>query len=158
MTNTRITDPEILERRYPVLLHRFSIRHNSGGQGEFTGGDGVIRELEFTEPLQVSILSERRVLPPFGMHGGGAASQGLNLWVKAPTQENPARRTINIGGKATVKMGAGDRLVLHTPGGGGWGTPKDEGREGGAKAETVGWNGGGKRGSLAEYQERQAGF
>lgn len=58
MTNTRITDPEILERRYPVLLHQFSIRKGSGGQGEFNGGDGVIRELEFTEPLQVSILSE----------------------------------------------------------------------------------------------------
>jgi 5-oxoprolinase (ATP-hydrolysing) len=66
MTNTRITDPEIMERRYPVILREFSLRPNSGGRGEYSGGDGVVREIEFLESLQVSILSERRVFQPYG--------------------------------------------------------------------------------------------
>jgi 5-oxoprolinase (ATP-hydrolysing) len=66
MTNTRITDPEILERRYPVILREFGLRSNSGGKGEYVGGDGCIREIEFLEELQVSILSERRVFQPYG--------------------------------------------------------------------------------------------
>lgn len=67
----RITDPEILEKRYPVVLRRFSLRAGSGGSGLNPGGDGVVRELEFVRPLQVSILSERRSFEPYGLHGGG---------------------------------------------------------------------------------------
>lgn len=70
MTNTRITDPEILERRYPVLLRKFELREGSGGLGEYIGGMGVIREIEFLIPLNVSILSERRVFAPYALLGG----------------------------------------------------------------------------------------
>ncbi|TDZ15526.1 Uncharacterized protein Cob_v011655 [Colletotrichum orbiculare MAFF 240422] len=71
VTNTRITDPEVLEKRYPVLLREFSIRRGSGGQGRRRGGDGCIRDIEFRRPIQVSILSERRGIAPYGMAGGG---------------------------------------------------------------------------------------
>ena len=79
MTNTRITDPEIFERRYPVYLRQFGLRSGSGGRGHFVGGDGVIRDIEFLEPrMQVSILSERRVHRPYGLHGGEPGSNGVN--------------------------------------------------------------------------------
>ncbi|KAK7049945.1 hypothetical protein VNI00_005375 [Paramarasmius palmivorus] len=129
MTNTRITDPEILERRYPVILHEFSIRQNSGGDGEFRGGDGVVRDIEFLVPIQVSILSERRVNRPYGLKGGAAGRCGLNLWKKKTRKadgdwksDHDKHRILNIGARATVKMGAGDHIILHTPGGGGWGS------------------------------------
>ncbi|CCO28707.1 5-oxoprolinase (ATP-hydrolysing) [Rhizoctonia solani AG-1 IB] len=137
ITNTRIGDVEILERRYPLLLHEFSLRKGSGGAGEFTGGDGVIRDIEFLHEMQVSILSERRVLHPYGMAGGGPGACGQNIWIKQPREEydlptletgeetKPGPRMINIGGKATVLMGKGDHIVIHTPGGGGWGAPKE---------------------------------
>jgi len=79
MTNTRITDPEILERRYPVLLRQFSLRPGSGGRGRYSGGDGVIREIEFLRPMDVGILSERRVLRPYGMEGGEPGQSGRNF-------------------------------------------------------------------------------
>ncbi|KAF8443935.1 Hydantoinase B/oxoprolinase, partial [Boletus edulis BED1] len=82
ITNTRIGDVEILERRYPVLVHRFGLRPGSGGDGEWRGGDGVVREIEVTHPLQVSILSERRTRAPYGMEGGGAGVMGRNTWIK----------------------------------------------------------------------------
>lgn len=69
MTNTRITDPEILERRYPIILRKFSLREQSGGRGQFKGGDGVIRELLFRRPMLLSVITERRVLNPYGMKG-----------------------------------------------------------------------------------------
>lgn len=69
MTNTRITDPEVLERRYPVILNKFSLRPNSGGRGRFNGGDGVVREILFRAPITVSILTERRVFAPYGLDG-----------------------------------------------------------------------------------------
>jgi 5-oxoprolinase (ATP-hydrolysing) len=116
MTNTRITDPEILERRYPVLLHQFSLRPGSGGEGVYSGGNGVIREMEFQVPLQVSILSERRVHRPFGMDGGGSGQPGLNLVIK-----KQAHRSMNLGGKNSIWVGPGDRIRIETPGGGGWG-------------------------------------
>ena len=111
MTNTRITDPEILERRYPVILRQFSIRTGSGGDGMFTGGDGVVRELEFTRPLTVSILSERRAFQPYGMNGGGPGARGLNL-LKFSKDD----RTISLGGKNTVNVNSGDTLSIHSPG------------------------------------------
>ena len=99
MTNTRITDPEILERRYPVLLHQFSVRHGSGGVGTYRGGDGVIREMEFTRPLTVSILSERRAFQPYGLCGGGPGARGVNLLTHGDDQ-----RIVSLGGKNTVQV------------------------------------------------------
>jgi 5-oxoprolinase (ATP-hydrolysing) len=81
MTNTRITDPEILERRYPLLLREFSIRGGSGGEGRHRGGDGLVREVEFLEPLNMAILSERRVFAPYGLEGGGRANGGKNIFI-----------------------------------------------------------------------------
>eukprot|EP00124_Ichthyophonus_hoferi_P005134 Ihof_evm4s676 gene=Ihof_evmTU4s676 len=80
MTNTRITDPEILEKRYPVILREFSLRSGSGGKGAFNGGDGVKREMEFRRPMTVSLLTERRSFQPYGMKGGTNGERGLNLW------------------------------------------------------------------------------
>jgi 5-oxoprolinase (ATP-hydrolysing) len=70
MTNTRITDPEVMELRYPVIVRRFELRKDSGGKGQFNGGDGVVREIEFLTDMEVGILSERRVLAPWGLAGG----------------------------------------------------------------------------------------
>ncbi len=111
MTNTRITDPEVLESRYPVRLIQFSIRRGSGGGGRFPGGDGVTREIEFLEPMRLSILSERRERAPFGLAGGGAGALGVNRL---------NGRTLP--GKASVDVTAGDVLRIDTPGGGGFGS------------------------------------
>ncbi|OQV07967.1 hypothetical protein CLAIMM_12316 [Cladophialophora immunda] len=121
ITNTRMTDPETLEKRYPVLLREFSIRRGSGGQGRHRGGDGCVRDIEMRRALQVSILSERRVIPPYGMAGGDDGQRGLNLWIRREGDHPAACRTINLGGKASVQMGVGDRIVVMTPGGGGFG-------------------------------------
>jgi 5-oxoprolinase (ATP-hydrolysing) len=125
MTNTRITDSEILERRYPVLLHRFSLRPNSGGTGHFPGGCGVIRDIEFRIPVQVSILSERRVYSPYGMEGGGDGARGRNLWIRKVWVEGQGwvERVLSLGGKNSAAMGRGERIIVETPGGGGWGVP-----------------------------------
>ncbi len=116
MTNTRITDPEILERRYPVLLNEFNLRPNSGGQGKFHGGDGCIRDITFLRDMQVSILSERRVFHPYGLHGGNPGERGENLLVR---KEDGA--VYDIGGKCSLWLREGDRLRILTPGGGGYG-------------------------------------
>lgn len=116
MTNTRITDPEILERRYPVLLRQFSLRPNSGGKGRWNGGDGVIRDIEFLRPLSVGILAERRSYQPYGMAGGSAARTGATYIVTA------SGRTISLGAKNTFHAAAGDRIRIESPGGGGYGT------------------------------------
>ncbi|GBG26458.1 5-oxoprolinase [Hondaea fermentalgiana] len=123
MTNTRITDPEILEKRFPVVLRRFSLREGSGGLGKHRGGDGVIREVEFLRPMTVSILSERRARAPFGMAGGQDALCGQNLLV---TRDETSGKEIlqNLGGKASVKASPGQRIRILTPGGGGYGLPK----------------------------------
>jgi 5-oxoprolinase (ATP-hydrolysing) len=110
MTNTRITDVEVLEARYPVRVVEFSLRAHSGGRGRFHGGDGLARELEFLAPVEVSILSERRTTRPFGLAGGEPGSPGRNL--------------VNgreVGGKASLHLQIGDRLRIETPGGGGYG-------------------------------------
>ncbi|KAK8445607.1 hypothetical protein SEVIR_9G357100v4 [Setaria viridis] len=116
MTNTRMTDPEIFEQRYPVLLHRFSIRENSGGSGFHRGGDGLVREIEFRQPIVVSILSERRVHAPRGLKGGAHGARGANYLVRKDG------RKIYLGGKNTVTVSAGDVLQIFTPGGGGFGS------------------------------------
>mmetsp|Transcript_17297 Transcript_17297/g.12287 ORF Transcript_17297/g.12287 Transcript_17297/m.12287 type:complete len:125 (-) Transcript_17297:54-428(-) len=82
MTNTRITDPEVLELRYPVLLKQFSLRQNSGGKGKFRGGNGIVREIQFLkDDIEVGILSERRTLRPYGIFEGESGQQGKNLLV-----------------------------------------------------------------------------
>jgi len=164
ITNTRIGDVEILERRYPVMVHQFGLRHGSAGLGKWHGGEGVIRDLEFLEPMQVSILSERRTRQPYGMEGGGPGAMGRNTWIKQPRKEdgdlddegNSTTREINIGGKATVWMGKGDRLVIETPGGGAWGVDEDvmHGKKG-ATEHVRAWE---PRGSFAERAAAQAGF
>ena len=143
MTNTRITDAEVFERRYPVLLREFSLRAGSGGAGKHRGGDGVIRDIEFRIPVQVSILSERRVYHPYGLEGGEDAQCGLNIWVRKVESSNPEKsdrllngssekeiveyeeRRINLGGKNTAAMKPGERIIICTPGGGGWGKVGD---------------------------------
>jgi 5-oxoprolinase (ATP-hydrolysing) len=120
MTNTRITDPEILEKRYPCVLRRFELRPETGGRGRNRGGDGVAREIEFLTPVQCSILSERRVHRPYGMEGGEAGQTGLNSWLTRDEWTKQERR-VNIGGKGSVPMKTGDRIVILTPGGGGYG-------------------------------------
>jgi 5-oxoprolinase (ATP-hydrolysing) len=112
MTNTRITDPEVLEARFPVRLRRFSLRPGSGGAGRHRGGDGVIREIELLQPMRVSILSERRTRRPFGLAGGQPGAAGRNL-----------HNERDVGGKASFEAAAGDVIRIETPGGGGFGTP-----------------------------------
>jgi 5-oxoprolinase (ATP-hydrolysing) len=110
MTNTRITDPEVLEVRYPVRLWEFSIRRGSGGRGRYRGGDGLVREIELLRPMRVSILSERRVRAPYGLAGGEPGARGRNLW---DGRELP--------GKVAFDALAGERIRIETPGGGGYG-------------------------------------
>ncbi|KAK2546176.1 Oplah [Columba livia] len=117
MTNTRVTDPEILETRYPVVLRRFALRGGSGGAGRWPGGDGVIRELLFRRALLLSVLSERRAVPPYGMAGGHPGARGLNLLLRRDG------RTVSLGGKSSVPVEPGDVFRLLTPGGGGYGPP-----------------------------------
>jgi 5-oxoprolinase (ATP-hydrolysing) len=119
-TNTRITDPEILERRYPVLLREFSLRKGSGGKGKHNGGNGVVRELEPLRPLVMSILSERRTLQPYGLAGGESGACGRNLLIR----ENGI--VVNMGGRCTANLHAGERLRIETPGGGGYGSVGEE--------------------------------
>jgi 5-oxoprolinase (ATP-hydrolysing) len=113
MTNTRITDPEVLERRYPVLLREFSIRKGSGGQGDFPGGDGVVRTVEFLEAMSASILSERRSTRPYGVHGAEAAKVGENILRRKDGDDEV------LPGHVLTEVGEGDILIIKTPGGGG---------------------------------------
>jgi 5-oxoprolinase (ATP-hydrolysing) len=195
ITNTRIGDVEILERRYPVLVHEFGLRNGSAGVGKWRGGEGVKRVFEVTEKLRVSILSEvsgscsgmyarahhhffliwkRRARQPYGVAGGGPGALGRNTWVKKcreedgdlpenVDQDHPLRsssdslrsqtRTINIGGKATIMMGKGDKLLIETPGGGAWGA--QDGEPGNADAWKPEWS---ARGSVKEREAAQAEF
>ncbi|KAJ5607724.1 hypothetical protein N7537_004343 [Penicillium hordei] len=116
-------DAEVYELRYPVIFRRFCIRDGSGGVGRFRGGDGVIRELEFRMPLSVSMPSERRVYRPYGLAGGESGQAGLNLYMKK--ELDGTERVINIGGKMELVVQPGERILIHTPGGGGWGNASD---------------------------------
>ncbi|HEV2866407.1 MAG TPA: hydantoinase B/oxoprolinase family protein, partial [Allosphingosinicella sp.] len=115
MTNSRLTDPEILETRYPVLLERFAIRRGSGGEGAQRGGDGIERRIRFLEPMHAAILSNRRRVAPRGIEGGGDAAPGVNKVVRADGREELLSAT------ASADMAAGDTFVIQTPGGGGYG-------------------------------------
>jgi 5-oxoprolinase (ATP-hydrolysing) len=119
MTNTRITDPEVLEFRHPgVRIERFTLRRGSGGKGMFPGGDGVIREIRFLKPATVSLLSERRVYAPYGMAGGQPGRCGVNLL------RREGGRTETLGHREAFTVKGNDIVVIETPGGGGYGSPK----------------------------------
>lgn len=115
MTNTGITDPEILEYRYPVKLRQFALRNRSGGDGKYSGGDGVIRELEFTESVTLSLLTQHRKEQPYGLCGGQPGQAGEQRLLRKG--EDPK----SLDSAVTVDLQAGDRLRMLTPGGGGWG-------------------------------------
>ncbi len=114
MTNTAITDPEIIEQRYPVRLRQFAIRRGSGGHGQWHGGDGVIREFEFLAPLTVSLLTQHRVEAPFGLLGGLAGQPGRQTLLRDGI-------TTKLDGCTSFAVQAGDRVAIETPGGGAWG-------------------------------------
>jgi N-methylhydantoinase B/oxoprolinase/acetone carboxylase alpha subunit len=117
MTNTRITDPEILELRYPVRVEAFSIRKNSGGVGKFSGGDGVVRKIRFLEAMTATITASNRTNPPFGLHGGAPGARGAQ-WV-----ERADGTLAPLPGSAEAQLNPGDAFVIETPGGGGFGQP-----------------------------------
>lgn len=119
MTNTRITDPESLEQRYPVLLHQFSFRPGSGGKGAWNGGEGISRQVDFRVAMSASILSERRSLAPYGMDGGDEGQRGRNLWLSKETG-----MISSVGGNGSVSVRPRDRMIIETPGGGGYGQIK----------------------------------
>ncbi|WP_423143141.1 hydantoinase B/oxoprolinase family protein [Parablastomonas sp. CN1-191] len=117
MTNSRLTDPEVLETRFPVRLERFAVRAGSGGTGRWRGGDGTVREITFLEPMSAGILANRRRVPPFGLAGGGSGAPGETRIERADGTTQVLAST------AQVEVEAGDRIVVETPGGGGWGEP-----------------------------------
>ncbi len=115
MTNTRITDPELLELRYPVRLERFEIRKGSGGKGKWNGGDGIVRELFFKETLEINLLSQHRVEKPYGSKGGNSGKTGEQNIIDKHGISKPMK------GMDSANVVEGDRLIIKTPGGGGWG-------------------------------------
>ena len=116
MTNSRLTDPEILEWRFPVLLEDFTIRKGSGGKGAHRGGDGTIRRLRFLEPMTAAILSGHRRVPPYGMAGGEPGACGVNRLERVDGSIVEMKET------GQVEAGASDVFVIETPGGGGFGS------------------------------------
>jgi 5-oxoprolinase (ATP-hydrolysing) len=117
MTNSRLTDPEVLESRFPVRLLEFSIRSGSGGNGKFTGGNGTRRRLQFLKPMTAAILSGRRDIAPFGLCGGSAGATGENQLQRANGEIIP------LAAATRVEVETGDILIVSTPGGGGFGKP-----------------------------------
>jgi 5-oxoprolinase (ATP-hydrolysing) len=117
MTNTRLTDPEILEFRYPVVLESFSVRRGSGGRGKWNGGDGTLRVMRFCEPMDVSLLTGHRIVPPFGLDGGSPGECGEN-WVRRADG-----RMERLEGCDQTLVEAGEAIIIKTPSGGGYGKP-----------------------------------
>jgi 5-oxoprolinase (ATP-hydrolysing) len=115
MTNTRITDVEVLEQRHGVRVERFALRRGSGGEGRYRGGDGIVRALRFLAPVSVSVLGQHRIVPPYGLEGGGPGRRG------AQRIERAGGEIVTLPGAATCEASAGDLLVIETPGGGGYG-------------------------------------
>ncbi len=115
MTNSRLTDPEVLETRFPVLLEEFSIRPGSGGVGRHRGGDGALRRLRFLEKMEAGILANRRRVPPFGLAGGANGALGTTRVERVSGEVEVLDST------ASVVMGLGDVMIVETPGGGGYG-------------------------------------
>ena len=115
MTNSRMTDPEVLEFRFPVRLESYAIRPGSGGAGQYTGGNGGVRRVKFLKPMTASILSNGRVHPAFGMAGGAPGAVGINRIVRS---NGAVEELAHIG---QAEMQSGDVFEIHTPGGGGFG-------------------------------------
>ena len=115
MTNSRLTDPEILEARYPVLLEEFAIRHGSGGHGRHHGGGGTIRRIQFREAMTAAMLSTRRETAPFGLNGGEDAAKGETIVIRSDGT------TLTLKGRDETQLDAGDSILIATPGGGGFG-------------------------------------
>ena len=117
MTNSRLTDPEVLEWRFPVVLESFEVRSGSGGAGAHRGGDGTVRRLRFGEAMEIMMLSNHRTIPPYGLAGGEPGALGRN-WIE---RTDGSRHEMTGTDKADI--GAGDVFVIETPGGGGYGAP-----------------------------------
>ena len=115
MSNTSITDPEILERRYPVRVREFSLRRGSGGAGRWRGGDGLVREIEFLADMTVSLLTQRRERAPRGLQGGKNGLPGRQFLIRTDGSEE------TLPAVTSFAVTAGERLRIETPGGGGWG-------------------------------------
>ena len=115
MTNSRLTDPEVLESRHPVLVREFRYRRGSGGTGRNRGGDGLVRVIEFRTPMTVAVLSNHRRVAPFGLAGGGAGATGVNRILRADGA------TLELPACAAEPVGPGDAIRVETPGGGGFG-------------------------------------
>ncbi|KUN66100.1 5-oxoprolinase [Streptomyces canus] len=120
MTNSRLTDPEVLEWRLPVRLDEFALRPGSGGAGKWHGGDGAVRRIRFREPMTVSTLSQHRRVPPYGMAGGEPGALGANR------VEHADGTVTELAGRDSADVGPGDVLVIETPGGGGYGPPSTQ--------------------------------
>ncbi|MGW7383641.1 hydantoinase B/oxoprolinase family protein [Streptomyces sp. NPDC054794] len=131
MTNSRLTDPEVLEWRLPVLLDEFAIRPDSGGAGQWRGGDGAVRRIRFHEPMTVSTLSQHRRVPPYGMAGGEAGALGANRVERADGT------VTELGGSDAADVGPDDVLVIETPGGGGYGPPSSDPHEAGVEIDDL---------------------
>ncbi|HUA76163.1 MAG TPA: hydantoinase B/oxoprolinase family protein, partial [Acetobacteraceae bacterium] len=123
MTNTRMTDPEVLELSYPVRLERFAIRRGSGGSGQWRGGDGAVRRIRFLAPMTAVIVASRRRVAPFGLAGGTDGAAGRQ-WVER------ADGTVKLlSGTDSAELASGDAFVIETPGGGGYGEEQGDPRE-----------------------------
>lgn len=144
MTNTRITDPEIVELRYPIILNKFSLRPGTGGDGAHRGGDGVVREMLFRAPMTLSVLTERRVYNPPGLKGGLPGARGRN------TMKRANGKLINLGAKIAAPVYTGDIFILESPGGGGYGTPGEISSFSKKKSTSFV-----ERGSVFEYRKAQ---
>jgi 5-oxoprolinase (ATP-hydrolysing) len=129
MTNSRLTDPEVLEWRLPVRLEEFAVRRGSGGAGRWRGGDGAVRRIRFLEPMTVSALSQHRRVPPYGMAGGEPGALGANR------VERTDGTVTDLGGSGSADVGPGDVLVIETPGGGGYGRPSTDPRQAGEEID-----------------------
>ena len=115
MTNSRLTDPEVLEFRFPVTLESFSVRKNSGGNGQYKGGDGIERQVLFNQDMSLSLLSGHRRIAPYALNQGQPGQVGLNILKKANGDE------ITLGSTDSVDIKSGDSIIIKTPGGGGYG-------------------------------------
>ncbi|AGS68268.1 hydantoinase B/oxoprolinase family protein [Streptomyces collinus] len=131
MTNSRLTDPEILEWRLPVRLEEFAVRRGSGGAGRRRGGDGAVRRIRFLEPMTVSTLSQHRRVPPYGMAGGEPGALGANR------VERTDGTVTDLGASGSTDVGAGDVLVIETPGGGGYGRPSPDHHRAGEESDDL---------------------
>ncbi|MEU1918015.1 hydantoinase B/oxoprolinase family protein [Streptomyces massasporeus] len=131
MTNSRLTDPEVLEWRLPVRLEEFAVRRGSGGAGRWHGGDGAVRRIRFLEPMTVSTLSQHRRVPPYGMAGGEPGALGANR------VEHADGTVTALGGSDSADLVTGDVLVIETPGGGGYGPPSPDPHQAGEEIDDL---------------------